>query len=198
MSPSRRVGVYGGAFDPPHLAHVVLARAAIDQLRLDELRILPTGHAWHRAAPLSPAADRLAMTRLAFADVPRALIDERELHRPGPTYTVDTLRELRAEQPRAQLFLVMGEDQSGSLTRWHDWQSVVALAVICYAARAATQGEVRSDLPREARSQPLVLPAMPESATQVRALVQAGVDVHHLVPAGVARYIETHYLYRST
>jgi len=130
--------------------------------------------------------------------VPRALIDERELHRPGPTYTVDTLLELRAEQPGAQLFLVMGEDQSGSLTRWHDWQSVVALAVICYAARAATQGEVRSDLPREARSQPLVLPAMPESATQVRALVQAGADVHHLVPAGIARYIETHHLYRST
>ena len=194
---SRRVGVFGGAFDPPHVAHVALARAAVDQLRLDELRVLPTGNAWHKAFQLSPAPDRLAMTRIAFADVPRVVIDERELRRPGPTYTVDTLRELRAEQPQAELFLVMGEDQSGSLTRWHDWESVLQIAVICYAERAASQGEVRSGLPPQARSQPLVLPAMPESATEVRALVRTGGGIDRLVPPGVARYIESHHLYRS-
>jgi nicotinate-nucleotide adenylyltransferase len=136
------------------------------------------------------------MTRIAFAGVPRVVIDERELHRAGPTYTVDTLRELRREQPDAELFLVMGEDQSGSLTRWHDWESVLALAVICVAARPATAGEVRAALPPPARSQPLVLPAMPESATEVRSLVRDGRDIGHLVAPAVARYIESHCLYQ--
>jgi nicotinate-nucleotide adenylyltransferase len=194
---TRRVGVFGGAFDPPHTAHVMLARAAVDQLHLDELRILPTGNAWHKAFQLSPAQDRLAMTRIAFAGLPRVIIDERELRRAGPTYTVDTLRELRGEQPGADLFLVMGEDQSGSLTRWHDWESVVSLAVICVAARPAPAGEVRAALPPQARSQPLLLPTMPESATEVRALVRAGGDISHLVPPAVASYIESHRLYQT-
>lgn len=193
-----RVGVFGGAFDPPHVAHVALARAAVDQLGLDELRILPTGNAWHKATELSPASDRLAMARIAFGEVPRAVIDERELHRAGPTYTVDTLRELRREQPEAGLFLVMGEDQAAALTRWHDWESVLSLAVICYAARPAAAGEVRSELPPQARVQPIVLPTMPESATEVRALVRAHAEFGHLVPPGVARYIETHSLYQPT
>lgn len=195
---TRRVGVFGGAFDPPHIAHVALARAAVEQLRLDELRVLPTGNAWHKTVQLSPAEDRLAMTRLAFADVPRTVIDERELRRAGPTYTVDTLRELRGEQPQAELFLVMGEDQAGALTRWHEWQAVLSLAVICIAARAATTGEVRAELPAQARSQPILLPAMPESATEVRALVRRNAEIGHLVPPRVARYIETHHLYRPT
>jgi len=197
-SSKPRVGVFGGAFDPPHTAHAALARAAVDQLRLDELRILPTGNAWHKATQLSPARHRLAMARLAFADVPKAIIDDRELHRSGPTYTVDTLRELQREQPDAELFLVMGEDQSAALTRWHDWQSVLALAVICFAERAAGAAEIRSGLPPQARSQPLLLPPMPESATEVRALVHRGAEIGHLVAPDVARYIDRHRLYRST
>jgi nicotinate-nucleotide adenylyltransferase len=195
---TRRVGMFGGAFDPPHLAHVALARAAVEQLRLDELRIVPTGDAWHKATQLSAAADRLAMVHIAFAGVPRAFIDERELQRAGPTYTVDTLRELQREQPDAELFLVMGEDQAAALTRWHDWQSVVALAVIGVAARPGTVGAAPTVLPPSARSQPLVLPPMPESATEVRTLVREGTAIAHLVPAGVARYIESHHLYQPT
>jgi nicotinate-nucleotide adenylyltransferase len=197
LTTPRRVGVFGGAFDPPHLAHVALAHAAVDQLQLDELRILPTGNAWHKTFELSPAQDRLAMTRIAFADVPRVIIDERELRRAGPTYTVDTLRELRREQPGAELFLVMGEDQSGSFTRWHEWESILSLAVICVAARPAAGGEVRAALPPQARSQPLLLPHMPESATEVRALVREGGDIGHLVAPAVARYIESHCLYQT-
>ena len=195
---TRRVGMFGGAFDPPHLAHVALARAAVEQLRLDELRIVPTGDAWHKATQLSAAADRLAMVHIAFAGVPRAFIDERELQRAGRTYTVDTLRELQREQPDAELFLVMGEDQSAALTRWHEWQSVLALAVICFAERAAGAGEIRSELPPQARSQPLLLPPMPESATEVRALVRRGAEFDHLVAPDVARYIDRHCLYRPT
>jgi nicotinate-nucleotide adenylyltransferase len=194
----RRIGVFGGAFDPPHTAHAALAHAAVDQLALDELRIFPTGDAWHKAQRLSPAPHRLAMARIAFADVPRAVVDERELRRAGPTYTVDTLRELKAEQPDAELFLVMGEDQAGALTRWHDWESVLSLAVICVAARAASAGEARTALPPQARARPLLLPSMPESATEVRIRTAAGAAIDHLVSPGVARYIGRHHLYQPS
>lgn len=193
---ARRVGVFGGAFDPPHVAHAELARAAVDQLALDELRILPTGDAWHKSRPLSPAQHRLAMARLAFADLQRVVVDDRELRRAGPTYTVDTLRELQAEQPDAQLFLVMGEDQAAALTRWHDWETVVSLAVIGVAGRAAAPGEARAALPPQARFQPLVLPAMPASATAIRSLVRSGAPIADLVAPGVASYIDRHHLYQ--
>lgn len=194
---ARRVGVFGGAFDPPHVAHAALARAAVDQLALDELRILPTGDAWHKSRTLSPAGHRLAMARLAFADLPRVVVDDRELRRAGPTYTVDTLRELLAEQPGVQLFLVMGEDQAAALTRWHDWETVVALAVIVVAGRAATPGETRAALPPQARFQPLALPAMAASATAIRSLVGSGRPIADLVAPGVASYIDRHHLYQQ-
>ena len=113
-----RIGLFGGAFDPPHDAHLALARAAIDQLALDRLHVLPTGDAWHKSRPLSPGADRLAMCRLAFADLPRVRVDDRELRRDGATYTIDTLAELHAEEPAAQLFLVIGADQAAAFHRW--------------------------------------------------------------------------------
>ncbi|HYF41072.1 MAG TPA: nicotinate (nicotinamide) nucleotide adenylyltransferase, partial [Ramlibacter sp.] len=143
-----RLGLFGGAFDPPHRAHVLLARTAVEQLRLDELRICPTGQAWHKARGLTPAQHRLAMCRIAFAGVPRAVLDDRELERAGPSYTVDTLRELHAEQPQAELFLVMGEDQAASFTGWREWAEIARLATLCIAQR-----------PYEAQAQPpLALP----------------------------------------
>lgn len=199
VSGGPRVGVFGGAFDPPHIAHVALARAAVEQLQLDELRIFPTGQAWHKVQVLTAPEHRLAMARIAFADVPRAVIDERELRRPGPTYTIDTLRELMAERPQAQLFLVMGADQSSSLTKWRDWESILKLAVLCVAARpalAADDGQPLQSLPAHARSRQLNLPSMPDSATQVRARVASGGDIAHLVAPGVARYIDRHHLYQ--
>ena len=193
-----RVGVFGGAFDPPHLAHVALAQAALEQLQLDQLRIFPTGQAWHKPRELSAPDDRLAMARLAFADLPRAVVDERELRRPGPTYTIDTLRELSAELPAARLFLVMGEDQAASLTRWREWQAILDLAMICMAARPAAKlsAQAQPQLPAQARVRLLELPAMAESATEVRQRAAAGVGIEHLVPAAVARYIERHHLYQ--
>lgn len=192
----KRVGMFGGAFDPPHIAHVALARAAVEQLQLDELRIFPTGDAWHRAQAISPAVHRLAMARIAFGDLPGTVIDDRELRRPGPTYTIDTLRELKAELPQARLFLVMGEDQAVSLTRWREWQAIPALATICMAARPASSADAPRALPAEAQLKLLRLPEMPESATEVRARVAAGEGIDHLVPPGVARYIAQHSLYR--
>jgi nicotinate-nucleotide adenylyltransferase len=195
-----RLGVFGGAFDPPHLAHVALARAAVEQLRLDELRIFPTGQAWHRSQALTAPEHRLALAQLAFGGLPRTVIDDRELRRPGPTYTIDTLRELKAEQPAAQLFLVMGEDQAVALTRWREWEAILQLAIICVAARplAEMPPGAPPGLPAQAELRLLRLPSMPESATEVRGRVQQGDGIAHLVPPGVASYIERHHLYQPT
>ena len=201
-----RIGLFGGAFDPPHDAHLALARAAIDQLALDRLHVLPTGDAWHKSRPLSPGADRLAMCRLAFADLPRVRVDDRELRRDGATYTIDTLAELHAEEPAAQLFLVIGADQAAAFHRWRRAADILRLATVLIAVRADPSGasaifDPNNPLPGmavdAARVQALRLPAMPHSATAVGGLVAAGQPVGHLVPAPVAGYIATHHLYQS-
>jgi nicotinate-nucleotide adenylyltransferase len=197
----KRLGVFGGAFDPPHRAHVALAQAAVEQLQLDELRVFPTGQAWHKSNALTSPAHRLALAKLGFGGLPRTVVDDRELHRPGPTYTIDTLRELKAEQPDAQLFLVMGEDQAVALTRWREWEAIVQLTIICVAARPDAQGQsgaAGAGLPAQAEFRLLRLPPMPESATQVRGRVAHGEGIAHLVPPGVASYIEQHNLYQTS
>ena len=197
---NRRVGVFGGAFDPPHAAHAALAQAAVDQLRLDELRIMPTGQAWHKSRPLSPAHHRLAMAQLAFADVPRTVVDPRETLRDGPTYTVETLRELAAQQPGAELFLIIGEDQAQALPSWHDWQDIVRLAIICVAERNNSTGSQPVFVaPRalESRFRQLHMPAMPISATDIRIRISTQESVVPLVIESVARYIDHHHLYQT-
>lgn len=201
MSRPFRLGVFGGAFDPPHRAHVALARAAVEQLGLDELHVLPTGQAWHKSRPLSAADHRLAMAREAFAEVPRAFVDDRELRRSGPTYTIDTLRQLTAEHPQAELLLVIGADQAEALHSWRDSDQILRLATIAVAARArpdpnAPPFDIGSL--RGARFATVELPPMPVSATQVRALAAAGQGIDHLVPPGVARYIALNHLYPKT
>lgn len=199
-APIRRLGMFGGAFDPPHNAHIALARAAVEQLALDELLIFPTGRAWHKARELSDAEHRLAMARLAFAEVPRATVDDRELQRQGPTYTVDTLRELRQAHPQAQLLLVIGADQAESMDSWRDSAEIARLATICIAERARPSSGNHifdaSHLPA-APWQPVELPPMPFSSTEIRDMAAKGEKIGHLVPGAVARYIDHHHLYHS-
>ena len=199
MTPAR-IGMFGGAFDPPHLGHVALARAAVEQLGLDQLRVFPTGQAWHKARVLSPAADRLAMARLAFVHVPRAVVDDRELRRAGPTYTIDTLRQLQREFPQAQLLLVIGADQAESLHSWRESAVIAQLATIAIAARARPTTDAppfdATKLP-PGRREPLELPPMPVSSTEIRRRAAAGQDITQLVPVPVARYIDQHHLYPS-
>ena len=195
-----RVGMFGGAFDPPHRAHAALAEAAIRQLQLDRLYVLPTGDAWHKARTLSPAAHRLEMARLAFADLPQVVVDERELRRAGPTYSIDTLRELRAEHPTAQLVLLMGEDQAAGFTGWRQWQDIAALAVLGVARRGSGDNAGLAALQAlpGVRAEPLQLPRMPESATEIRTRLTTGQDIAELVDPRVASYIARHHLYQST
>lgn len=201
---TQRIGVFGGAFDPPHNAHVALAQAALAQFGLDSLYVIPTGQAWHKARALSAPGHRLAMTRLAFQDLPRVRVDDRELQRTGPTFTIDTLQALQAENPQAQLYLFLGADQFAAFKQWHRWQEILDVAIICIADRAQSmpaQNQIDACPGRKQRFFTLELPLMAVSATQIRQLMASGVatagKIDRLVPEPVARYISAHQLYRS-
>lgn len=201
--------MFGGAFDPPHLAHRALAEAALDQLGLDALHIMPTGQAWHKARPLSAAKHRVAMCQLAFGDLPRTQIDQREINRQGPSYTADTLAELAREYPGATLFLVLGADQLLAFKSWVHWPEVLAQARLAVANRAVNIGadaalDQREEMDISSVDLPFVRLSMPLkniSASAVRSRAeQPGVDaatVARLVPEGVASYISDHSLYQD-
>ncbi len=196
----KRIGVFGGAFDPPHIGHFALAQAAVAQFQLDALHIIPTGQAWHKTRILTASAHRIAMARLAFAPLAQAVIDGRELSRPGPTYTVDTLLELRAVYPEGKLFLMLGLDQALALPTWHRWQEIAQLATICVAARADSTGELGTldtILPLFPSMKPLEMPSIAISATDIRSRLARHESIAALVFEPVARYIDTHHLYRS-
>lgn len=200
MAAARRIGVFGGAFDPPHLAHRALLETALKELRLDTVHVVPTGDAWHKPRQLTAAAHRLAMVQLAFGDVPKICVDSREIVRAGPSYTIDTLRQMAAEAPGSELFLIMGADQAAALTRWHEWQAIVQLAIICVATRAHQSNT--NDLFEAEKLFPerflhLGLPALHVSATQIRSNIVNGQPVQTLVSEPVARYIADHHLYLS-
>ena len=205
---ARRIGVFGGAFDPPHNAHVSLATAALAQFELDALHIVPTGQAWHKARALSAPEHRLAMTRLAFENMPRVVVDDRELQRAGPTFTIDTLQAMQAENPRAQLYLIIGADQFADFGKWHRWQEILQVAIICIAGRELSTGvkaefDAKSDklAANNPRFLTLDLPLMPVSATRIRELIAVGgvgaAEIAELLPEPVARYISLHQLYRG-
>ncbi len=204
MNHKPRLGVFGGSFDPPHIAHIALAKHAIAQFDLTELRIIPTGDAWHKARTLTPSPHRLAMTRLAFADVPQTLVDPREIDRQGATYTVDTLQELKAEHPEADLYLFIGADQAHAFKTWHRWQEILALATVVVADRPlGGQGAVASQWHNAVSPdvQRLDMPSLNVSATEIRAHVAQGTHpdpkMHAWLPAAVQHYIEKHSLYQS-
>jgi len=194
-----RIGLFGGSFDPPHNAHVAIAKLARDHLRLDELRLVPAGDPWQKSdRKLAPASDRVAMLRLAFAGEPRITVDDSELKRHGPSYTIDTVEQALARSPEAELFLVIGQDQYANLHTWHRWRELlqrVTLAVAGRAGRDPQPSEQEAAVPH--RMLPLPLPAMPLSATDIRERVARGERVDHVVPTEVAGYIEQAHLYRS-
>ena len=204
----RRIGVFGGSFDPPHKAHIALAQTAINELELDSLHVIPTGQAWHKARVLTAPAHRLAMTQLAFADLPRAVVDDREIKRAGPTFTIDTLRALQAENPSAQLYLIIGSDQFAAFKQWHEWQAILKIAIICVAARAYIhwpEGLFHTLKQPENRVLKLQMPELAVSATQIRQLVASGLSenqtitslIADLLPPTVASYIAQLQLYTT-
>ena len=200
----RRVGLFGGSFDPVHGAHVALAEAALVEFGLDEVRWIPAGQPWQKARTMAPAADRAAMVQLAIAHEPRFTLDRIELDRPGDSFTLDTVRTLVAAHPGTLWFLLIGQDQYTGLHTWRDWQALLGLVVLAVAHRPTQRpadGPCNTRQPdAEVQRFPhrmVPLPMLAISSTDIRQRVAAGADVSHLVPPGVARYIETQGLYRS-
>lgn len=199
MTATERVGLFGGAFDPPHRAHRALVEAALKTLPLDRLHVLPTGQAWHKSRPLSAAVHRLAMCELAFADLPGVVIDRREIDRPGATYTADTVDAMAAEWPLAAWFLLIGEDQYLRFTTWRRWPDLLNKATLVVAARpeSGPSALVQSSLPVSAVPfLRLNMPQSPISSTVIRDMASRhDPGLNALVPEAVARYISIHSLY---
>ena len=192
----KRVGLFGGSFDPVHNAHLALATTALDQLRLDELRWIPVGEPWQKSRRLADRADREAMVRLAIAGEPRFVLDRVELRRSGPTFTLDTVRELVAAEPGCRWFLILGQDQYASLHTWRDWSELLSLVCLAIANRPGAALAVNPQIAK-AEHQTVPLPMMDVSSTEVRRRVAAGESIADLVPDTVARYIGQRRLYSA-
>lgn len=196
------IGILGGTFNPPHLGHRALALAALDELRLERALIVPARLSPFKTAAEDPSAEhRLRMCELAFGGTPKLEVCTLELERPGPSYTVDTLRSIRATDPDAQLVLVAGADAARSLPGWHDPRGLLRLADVAVAGRDDIECEAVEEALRsiggEDRHTFLHMPAIQISSSQVRARVADGQPVDDLVGKQVACYIAEHGLYRK-
>ena len=194
--PSRRIGIFGGSFDPVHNAHVALALQALSDLALDELQWVPAGQPWQKSRVLTSGAHREAMIRLAIDGEPRFVLSRCELERQGLSYTIDTVRELQAGEPSARWFLLIGQDQYAGFHSWHGWRELLARVTLAIAGRPGAS--LAAD--RQVLGVPHVavtLAMMDVSSTHIRERLCAGQQVDNLVPAAVARYIEQNHLYLS-
>jgi nicotinate-nucleotide adenylyltransferase len=196
MSVTRtpRIGVMGGTFDPIHHGHLVAASEVAQSFDLDEVVFVPTGRPWQKHE-VSPSEHRYLMTVIATASNPRFTVSRVDIDRAGPTYTIDTLRELKNERPDAELFFITGADAIAQILSWRDHDELWDLAHFVAVSRP---GHVLSiaGLPTDDVSQ-LEIPALAISSTDCRERVEHGNPVWYLVPDGVVQYIAKHHLYRS-
>jgi nicotinate-nucleotide adenylyltransferase len=189
---SRLRGLFGGTFDPPHLGHVAAAVAARDSLGLDELVVTVAADPRHREPPVAPASVRLEMAEAAFAGLERVVVSDLELRRPGPTYTIDTVEVLLAEDPEAALVLVVGADAAEGLGGWHRAAELAALVTVGIVPRP---GGDRHRIPAGFRVRAVAMDPVDLSSTLVRESLAAGADPAGLVPEGVVLALLTHRLY---
>ena len=188
---TKRIGVMGGTFDPVHIGHLMVAVTARDQLELDQVYLIPNDQSpLKEASPRASFADRKAMVQLAIGDLSGLSVSDMEGRRGGISYTVDTLTELSADHPGAELFLILGADALSELNEWKDFGSLTAMATIVGMAR----GDVPSP-PSEFRVTSLNMPRIDISSTAIRARIAAGLSVDCWVPESVKRYIGAHRLY---
>jgi nicotinate-nucleotide adenylyltransferase len=191
----RRIGVMGGTFDPVHHGHLVAASEVAHNFALDEVIFVPTGEPYQKDyRAVSPAEDRYLMTVIATASNPRFSVSRVDIDRSGPTYTIDTLRELRAAAgPQDELFFITGADALAKMLTWHDVDELFGLAhfVGCTRPGHRLSG---AGLP-EGKVSLVEIPALAISSTECRARVEAGEPVWYLVPDGVVQYIAKRGLY---
>lgn len=195
----QRIGILGGSFDPVHVGHVALATAALESLRLDEVRWVPAGNPWQKSdRALAPAEHRAAMVRLAILGQPRFKFDDTELVRTGPSYMIDTVDVLHRRWPQAQLVLILGQDQYARLHTWHGWRELLSQVTIAVAERDGRIARASHELLGSwHRVELLPMPEVAVSSTEIRARAAAGQEIRTMVPPPVARYIELHHLYKG-
>lgn len=192
----RRIGIFGGTFDPPHIGHLVLAECARERLRLDEVRFVPAGQPPHkRGARITGAVQRVTMARLAVRGNPAFTVSTHEARRSGPSFTIETLRHVAAGAPRTRLFLLMGADSLDDFDTWREPEAILRLATLVVARRPGA-GRPASRHSARRRVQ-LDSPEIAVSSSLVRARVRAGRSVRYLVPEAVSTYIARHRLYRG-
>jgi nicotinate-nucleotide adenylyltransferase len=200
MPDSMRIGVMGGTFDPIHYGHLVTAEAALAEFQLDEVVFVPTGQPWMKAdRDVAAPEDRYLMTVIATSSNPRFSVSRIEIERDGPTYTVETLQELRHQrQDGVELFFITGADAILEIFQWKDPDEVLNLAHFIGATRPGY------DVARFEREAPtshpnisvMTVPALAISSSDIRRRVREGRPIRYLVPEGVQTYIEKSQLYR--
>nr|WP_309980101.1 nicotinate-nucleotide adenylyltransferase [Arthrobacter oryzae] len=187
-----RLGVMGGTFDPIHHGHLVAASEVAAKFGLDEVVFVPTGQPWQKThKQVSEPEHRYLMTVIATASNPRFTVSRVDVDRPGPTYTIDTLRDLRTQRPDADLFFITGADAMAQILSWKNIDELWSLAHFVGVTRP---GHVLDGMGRKDVSL-LEVPAMAISSTDCRARVAAGNPVWYLVPDGVVQYIAKYGLY---
>ena len=202
-----RVGYLGGSFDPVHTAHLLIAESCLEQAHLDRVVFMVSGRPPHKLVrQLADPAHRLAMVRLAIKGNPALGVDDRELHRDGPSYTVDTVRELVAESPPGEeVVWIIGGDSLGELLTWRDAKGLVDAVEIVTAARPgydahadakSLEAGLGADRVRRLTAGIIPMPLMEISSTDIRSRIDEGRSIRYLVPEAVEAYIRRHGLYR--
>jgi len=197
-----RVGILGGTFNPPHIAHLVCAQEAYLQLDLDEVMLIPARIPPHKPVDDEPGAEhRLELCRAAIEGDDRFTVSDLEITRDGPSYTVDTLRTLTRKAPDSELFMIVGGDVAAGLPSWHEPEQVLSLATPAVAKRRGTArarvDQALQSLPGGERAVFFRMPRIAISSTLVRRRVRHGEPVKYFVPDAVAKYIERNRLYQE-
>jgi nicotinate-nucleotide adenylyltransferase len=195
-----RLGILGGAFNPPHLGHLVCAQEALVQLELERVVFVPVGEAPHRELQDDPGPEaRLEMVELAIADDERFTSSRIEMDREGPSYTSDTLQQLLEESPDDELFLILGGDQAAALPTWHEPEKVLERASVAVFERMSWSRNAIvikiGRMPGVERVRYLDMPLIQVSSSAIRRRVRDGVPIRYLVPGKVVEYIATNELY---
>lgn len=211
---SVRIGILGGMFDPVHTGHIGVALAARQALHLDEVRLIPCGIPNHRDRALCSSLQRLDMLRLATRDHPGLIVDDRELNRPGTSYSYDTLASLRQEHPHATLYFILGQDAFAGLPRWHRWQELFTLCHFVVIRRPGAHSSAPGDLDSLVQSRRAAKPDQladvqaglvfempglesPVSSSLVRERIARNEPLQDLLDPAVACYLAQHQLYRK-
>lgn len=199
-----RVGIYGGSFDPIHIAHLLLAETAAEQLQLDQVRFLPAAQSPLKDyAPAAPTARR-EMVQLAISGNSRFVLDDRELSRQGKSYTIDTLEQLSREFPNARLFLLIGSDSLKDFSKWYRPRDICQLAEVAVAHRGGEptpdfevlQGIATPEQITSIQGNTIEMPLLDIRSSELRGRIAKGMSIRYRVPAAVAAYLQHHQLYR--